>query len=107
MTVSRISSCDSHARIVSIKDGTHRQLIAEDVALDGAFLRYGGRQAFLLCEAAPALLEAVQKLVAETHVLMAAIGDTTDQFEDSVSHLAEAASHVERVIATAEGAADQ
>ncbi|SAL83594.1 hypothetical protein AWB67_06451 [Caballeronia terrestris] len=95
------------ARIVSIKDETHRQLIAEDVALDGAFLRYGGRQAFLLCEAAPALLDAVQKLAAQAHALLAAIESASDRFEDPAARLAEAASHAEQVIATAEGATDQ
>ncbi|SAL05368.1 hypothetical protein AWB81_07130 [Caballeronia arationis] len=58
------------ARIVSINDATRCHLIAEDVALDGAFLRYGGRQAFLLCEAAPALLDAVRKLTAQAHALL-------------------------------------
>jgi hypothetical protein len=95
------------ARIVSIKDETHRQLIAEDVALDGAFLRYGGRQAFLLCEAAPALLDAVQKLTAQARALLAAIEGVTDQFEDPASRLAEAASHAERIIAKTDGAAHQ
>ena len=47
------------------------------------------------------------ELVAETPALVAAIGDATDQFEDPVSRLAEAASHAEQVIATAEGATDQ
>ncbi|OXC78637.1 hypothetical protein [Caballeronia sordidicola] len=41
------------ARIVSITDDATRQTTAENVALDGAFLRYGGHPAFLLCEAAP------------------------------------------------------
>lgn len=88
------------ARIVSIKDATHRHLIAEDVALDGAFLRYGGRPAFLLCEA-------VQKLAAQALALLAAIEQVSDRFEDPASRLAEAASHAQQVIATAVGATDQ
>ncbi|SAL60266.1 hypothetical protein [Caballeronia humi] len=95
------------ARIISIKDVTRRHLIAEDVALDGAFLRYGGRQAFLLCEAAPALLEAVQKLASQALALLAAIEQVSDRFEDPASRLAEAASHAQQVIATAVGATDQ
>jgi hypothetical protein len=93
------------ARIVSIKDVTHRHLIAEDVPLDGAFLRYGGRQALVLCEAAPALLDSVQKLTAEARKLLTEIGGASDRFENQAPRLAEATSHAERVIADAEGAA--
>jgi len=95
------------ARIISIKDTARRHVIAEDVALDGAFLRYGGRHAFLLCEAASALLDAVQKLTAQSHALLLAIEGESDRFEDPASRLAEAASHAEQVIAKAEGTPDQ
>lgn len=50
-------------RIVHIEaeDGT---IVAEDIALDGCFLRYGGEPDRLLSDAAPRLLDALTKIAA-------------------------------------------
>lgn len=50
-------------RIVHIEaeDGT---IVAEDIALDGCFLRYGGEPGRLLSDAAPRLLDALTKIAA-------------------------------------------
>ena len=91
------------ARIVSITDDEARHDIAEDIALDGAFVRYGGEPAWLLCEAAPELLEALEKMIARADDVMAAIEGVTDQFEDQVSQLSEAASAAEKIVSKAKG----
>jgi hypothetical protein len=91
------------ARIVSITDDLTRHTIAEDVALDGAFLRYGGRQAWLLCEAAPDMLKALEQIIARADDIMAAIELKTDQFEDQVSRLCEAATAAEAIVSKAKG----
>lgn len=91
------------ARIVSITDDVTRHTIAEDVALDGAFLRYGGHTAWLLCEAAPDMLKALELIIARADDIMAAIELKTDQFEDQVSRLCEAAKAAEAVVAKAKG----
>ncbi len=46
-------------RIIHI-EGPDGDLIATDVALDGTFLRYGGEAERKLCDAAPAMLEALK-----------------------------------------------
>jgi hypothetical protein len=50
-------------RIVHIEaeEGT---IVAEDIALDRCFLRYGGEPDRLLCDAAPRLLDALTKIAA-------------------------------------------
>src|ERR1700687_2333909 len=45
-------------RIVHIED-EDGNIVAEDIALDRYFLRYGGEPARLLCDAAPKLLDAL------------------------------------------------
>jgi len=49
-------------RIVEIQDGTG-QTIAENIPLDGCFVRYGGEPERLLCEAAPELLRSLKTIL--------------------------------------------
>lgn len=46
-------------RIVTIED-SEGNIIVDDIALDNCFLRYGGEKERALCDAAPALLDAVK-----------------------------------------------
>ncbi len=50
-------------RIVHIEteEGT---IVAEDIALDGCFLRYGGQPDRLLCDVAPRLIDALTRIAA-------------------------------------------
>ncbi|KAK45448.1 hypothetical protein BG58_17955 [Caballeronia jiangsuensis] len=90
------------ARIVSITDHDGRS-IAEGVTLDGAFMRYGGRPAWLLCEASPAMLESLQRMVARSDDLVRALVCHNGRNEHLVERLC-AASHVAKaVIAAANG----
>lgn len=50
-------------RIVHIED-EDGNIVAEDIALDRYFLRYGGEPARLLCDAAPRLLDALARIAA-------------------------------------------
>ncbi|CAB3802774.1 hypothetical protein LMG28614_05694 [Paraburkholderia ultramafica] len=91
------------ARIVSITDDSG-QSIAEGVTLDGAFLRYGGRPAWLLCEAAPAMLESLQKMVTRSDDLLRALACPDCRNEHLVERLC-AACHVAKAVIAA--AADE
>lgn len=59
-------------RIVEIVD-EDGQVIAEDIALDGCFVRYGGEPDRRLCDMAPELLEALREAGAFDWVHNAAI----------------------------------
>ncbi|MCI1047061.1 hypothetical protein [Caballeronia zhejiangensis] len=90
------------ARIVSITDDDGRS-IAEGVTLDGAFTRYGGRPAWLLCEASPAMLESLQKLVARSDDLLHALACPNGRHEHLVERLCAASYVAKAVIAAANG----
>ncbi|GAB5098071.1 hypothetical protein [Caballeronia sp. HLA56] len=90
------------ARIVSILDDAGRS-IAEGVTLDGAFMRYGGRTAWLLCEASPALLESLQKMVSRSDDLVHALVCSTGRNEHLVERLCAACHVAKAVIAAANG----
>ena len=62
-------------------------------------------QNFQLFRHAPELLEHLQMLIAKADDLIAAIDGATDQFENEISALSEAASAGEKVIAKAAGGA--
>jgi hypothetical protein len=87
------------ARIVSIIDHSGRS-IAEGITLDGAFLRYGGRPAWLLCENAPAMLESLQKMIDRTDDLMRALVGPPCHTEHLIERLC-AATHVAKAVIAA------
>ncbi|WP_175983022.1 hypothetical protein [Caballeronia zhejiangensis] len=90
------------ARIVSITDGEGRS-IAEGVTLDGAFMRYGGRPAWLLCEASPAMLESLQRLVARSDDLLHALAWPSGRHEHLIERLCAACHVAKAAIAAANG----
>jgi len=51
-------------RIVHIEAEEEGTIVAENIALDGCFLRYGGEPDRLLCDAAPRLLDALTRIAA-------------------------------------------
>ncbi|BBU33362.1 hypothetical protein BTHE68_70960 (plasmid) [Burkholderia sp. THE68] len=95
-------SSASCARIVSIFDDAGRS-IAEGVTLDGAFIRYGGRTAWLLCEASPALLESLQRMVSRSDDLVHALVCPNGRNEHLVERLSAACHVAKTVIAAASG----
>ncbi|WP_244832196.1 hypothetical protein [Caballeronia sp. TF1N1] len=90
------------SRIVSITDDDGRN-IAEGVTLDGAFMRYGGRSAWLLCEAAPAMLESLQRIVSRSDDLVRALACSSGRNEHLVERLCAACYVARGVIAAANG----
>lgn len=100
--IERNRSSAACARIVSITGDDGRR-IAEGVALDGAFMRYGGRPAWLLCEASPAMLESLQKLVARSDDLLHALACPNGRNEHLIERLCAACHVAKAVIAAANG----
>jgi hypothetical protein len=89
------------ARIVSITEDSGRS-IAEDVALDGAFLRYGGRPAWLLCENAAAMLDSLKNMVVRADELLGSLA-STNHYDALVERRCDATNSAETVIAKAAG----
>jgi hypothetical protein len=67
-------------RIVHIEDPKGK-IVAEDVALDGFFLRDGGDKERLLCDAASDLLKALQTILPAYADLLRATGASLDACE--------------------------
>jgi hypothetical protein len=89
-------------RIVHI-EAPNGKIVAEDIPLDQYHLRNGGDPDRRLCDAAAAMLAAPEALIEKSDNLEAAIAGATDQFEDEVSRLSEAASAAEKIVKTARG----
>jgi len=90
------------ARIVSIIDEDGRS-VAEGVTLDGAFMCYGGRPAWLLCEASPALLESLHRMVSRADDLVHALACSNGRNEHLIERLCAACHVAKAVIAAANG----
>jgi hypothetical protein len=94
------------SRIVSIRDDIDGRTVAEGVALDGAFLRYGGEPARLLCDAALELREALERMIARVDDIVNAIctGAGTE-LPEQFARLSEAAEDAEKIVLKAKGEA--
>jgi hypothetical protein len=91
-------------RVIRIIDDKDDHTVAEDLDLDDAFVRHGGIEDWLLCEAAPEMLQSLRNMIVYAHELISAVEANTHEFKEQAAALSEAMEEAAIVIHNAQTA---